>query len=179
MERACVSDSMTQGPAVRKSLPRPTGTGPSSKGCVEFITRAILCTRRDVVVYSCGVVRADRCFGPGECMLRTRKRVVIFLAATALALAGARAWADVDVGERLARWALAKDYGRKDVAYAGQGYRGVTVSDGAVVLSFDHAEGLTTKDGAALTCFTIAGSDRKFVPAKAEIRGQTVVVSSP
>ena len=112
-------------------------------------------------------------------MLRTRKRVVIFLAATALALAGARAWADVDVGERLARWALAKDYGRKDVAYSGPVYRGMTVSDGAVVLSFDHAEGLTTKDGAALTCFTIAGSDRKFVPAKAEIRGQTVVVSSP
>src|ERR1700726_3045902 len=32
MVRACCSDSMTQGPLMRKSLPRPTGTLPISKG---------------------------------------------------------------------------------------------------------------------------------------------------
>lgn len=85
----------------------------------------------------------------------------------------------VNVGDRLARWALAKDYGRKDVAFAGPIYREMQVRDGAAVLSFDHAEGLKSKDGAALTCFTIAGSDGKFIPATATISGTTVVVSSP
>jgi sialate O-acetylesterase len=46
------------------------------------------------------------------------------------------------------------------------------------VLSFDHAEGLKSKDGGALTCFTIAGADGRFVAATAEVRGKTVVVSS-
>ena len=34
MVRAWVSDSMTQGPAMRKSWPRPTGTLPMSNGLV-------------------------------------------------------------------------------------------------------------------------------------------------
>jgi sialate O-acetylesterase len=85
----------------------------------------------------------------------------------------------VDVGDRLARWALAKDYGRKDVVYAGPIYRSMTVLDGKIVLSFDHAEGLKSKDGAPLTGFTIAGSDGRFVAADAEIIGQTVTVSNP
>lgn len=38
--------------------------------------------------------------------------------------------------------------------------------------------GLVVKDG-KLKGFTIAGNDRKFVPADAEIKGKTVIVSSP
>jgi sialate O-acetylesterase len=83
-----------------------------------------------------------------------------------------------DPADRLARWALAKDYGRKDVVYTGPIYRSMRVEDGAAILTFDHAEGLKTRDGAAPSTFTIAGSDGKFVPATAQIRGTTVVVSS-
>ncbi len=47
------------------------------------------------------------------------------------------------------------------------------------ILSFQHiGAGLLSKDG-ELKDFVIAGADRKFLPAKAEIRGDTVVVSSP
>ena len=38
MPRACASDSMTQGPAIRNSLPAPTSTGPIEKGCGGVLT---------------------------------------------------------------------------------------------------------------------------------------------
>ena len=37
--KACASDSMTQGPAMRKSRPEPTSTGPISN---ELLTREIV-----------------------------------------------------------------------------------------------------------------------------------------
>src|ERR1035441_9494979 len=42
MVRTCASPSMTQGPAMRKSWPAPTCTGPISK---EWLTKAILLCR--------------------------------------------------------------------------------------------------------------------------------------
>ncbi len=85
-----------------------------------------------------------------------------------------------DIGKRLARLALAKDYGRKDVVWSGPVYRKAKFEPGRAVLSFDHADGgLVSKDGQPLTWFTIAGSDGQFVAANAVIEGRTVVVSSP
>jgi sialate O-acetylesterase len=50
--------------------------------------------------------------------------------------------------------------------------------DGAKVrLSFEHATGLSSGDKPP-ACFTIAGEDRKFVPANAEIDGESIIVSS-
>ena len=83
----------------------------------------------------------------------------------------------LEVGRRLALAALAQAYGR-DVAYSGPWYKGMTVEDGKIRLTFDHAKGLAAKDG-QLTGFAIAGEDRKFVWADAVIDGETVVVSSP
>lgn len=82
-----------------------------------------------------------------------------------------------DVGDRLARIALAKVYGR-DVEFSGPVYQSMTVRDGVIRLKFSHADGLTAKDG-SLKWFTIAGADGNFVPADAKIDGHTVVVSSP
>ncbi len=83
-----------------------------------------------------------------------------------------------DVGERLALWALARDYGRKDLAHCGPIYQGMQIEGGKIRLSFDHTgSGLVAKDG-TLANFVIAGADRKFVPAKAVIDGRKVVVSS-
>ncbi|MCY2929361.1 MAG: 9-O-acetylesterase, partial [Planctomycetota bacterium] len=82
------------------------------------------------------------------------------------------------VGKRLALWALAKTYGRKDLVYSGPLYKAMTVEGDKVVLSFDHVgEGLKSRDGKDLTEFQIAGENRKFVPAKAVIQGNKVVVS--
>jgi sialate O-acetylesterase len=82
-----------------------------------------------------------------------------------------------DVGDRLARIALAKTYGRQ-IESSGPVYESMKVEGGAIRLQFSHAAGLVAKDG-TLKWFTIAGADGKFVPADAKIDGQTVVVSSP
>jgi sialate O-acetylesterase len=81
------------------------------------------------------------------------------------------------VGQRLALAARALAYGEA-IEYSGPLYDSMTVENGKAVLKFKHTGGgLLTKDG-PLKGFTIAGSDKNFVPAKAEIVGQTVVVSA-
>ena len=84
----------------------------------------------------------------------------------------------VPVGERLARWALAKTYGQ-DLVYSGPLFRSVTVEGQSIRVHFAHADGLTSRDQAALNEFQIAGSDGAFVDAKAIIDGETVIVSAP
>ena len=107
-----------------------------------------------------------------------------------------------EVGERLARLALANDYGRK-VTADGPRYAGYTVLDNAVRVRFtDIAKGLTVipsgdyaaerygKDGmdcelvkkaesGVLCGFQIAGADHVWHWADAAIDGDEVIVSSP
>ena len=83
------------------------------------------------------------------------------------------------IGERLAYWALAKDYGFKNVTYSGPVYKSMKINDKTIELSFDYAEkGLMAKGG-DLKEFEIAGADKQFYPATAMIHGNTVIVSSP
>ena len=83
----------------------------------------------------------------------------------------------VDVGRRLAAWALAKDYGRKDTVCCGPFFRSMTIYGDKACLTFDHvAGGLTSRDGKVLTDFQVAGEDRKFVAATARIFGDKVEV---
>jgi sialate O-acetylesterase len=82
-----------------------------------------------------------------------------------------------DVGKRLALWALAKDYGRKDLVYSGPLYKSMRVDGDSIRISFDFVGGgLVSRDGKPLSHFTIAGADGKFVAAQAEINGDVVVV---
>jgi len=96
-----------------------------------------------------------------------------------------------DVGRRLALWALAKDYGKKDLVYSGPLYKGMKVEGDKIRVSFDHVgSGLMVgkkegrepvqevKDG-ELRRFAIAGADQQWHWAKAVIDGDTVVVSCP
>ena len=58
-------------------------------------------------------------------------------------------------------------------------YRNLEIKGNKAILHFDHVgKGLEARDG-ELKGFAICGEDRKFVWAKAEIVGNTVVVSSP
>jgi sialate O-acetylesterase len=77
-----------------------------------------------------------------------------------------------DVANRLARWALSRDYG-VGVAYHSPSYASMEKHGNKVVLRFDHVSrrGLKTADVAELHGFAIAGSDRKFVWAKAKFVG--------
>ena len=83
-----------------------------------------------------------------------------------------------DVGQRLSLWALAKDYGKKDIVYSGPLYKSMKIEGNKIRLFFDYTgSGLVAKDG-PLTDFTISGDDKFFVNAEAVIDGDTVVVSS-
>jgi sialate O-acetylesterase len=80
-----------------------------------------------------------------------------------------------DVAERLARWALANDYGIA-IPYRSPEYASMTKEGSKIVLKFDHVDGgLTTFDVVEPIGFTIAGSDRKFVPAQAKITGPNTI----
>lgn len=82
----------------------------------------------------------------------------------------------LDVGKRLALWALATVYGH-DVVYSGPIYKSMAVEGNKIRLTFDHVGGgLITSDGKPLSYFTIAGEDKTFVPAKAEIDGNSIIV---
>jgi sialate O-acetylesterase len=82
------------------------------------------------------------------------------------------------VGARLALAARALAYG-EGIEYAGPLFKSFKILDGKVMISFTHVGmGLVVKDG-PLKGFVIAGADKKFVPARAEILGDMVVVSSP
>jgi len=83
-----------------------------------------------------------------------------------------------EVGERLARLAWARDYGRKEIACDPPLFQSMKIRGDKVIIRFRHAAGLTSRDGKPLTCFTIAGADGKFVPADAVLDNGRVVVSS-
>jgi len=82
-----------------------------------------------------------------------------------------------DVGKRLALWALAKTYGR-DIAYSGPLYRSFKIEGNKIRLCFEHTDGGLIAAGNGLGGFSIAGADKQFADAKAEIDGNTVVVWS-
>jgi sialate O-acetylesterase len=83
----------------------------------------------------------------------------------------------VDVGDRLARAARAVSYGEA-VEYQGPVFRQATPEGNALRVWFDHAKGMSFKNGAA-PGFEVAGADGKWASATAKIDGASVVVSSP
>jgi sialate O-acetylesterase len=86
----------------------------------------------------------------------------------------------LDVGMRLARWALAKDYGVK-IVHRSPIYKSVEFKGNKAVVTFDHiGGGLDTIDVRQPIGFAIAGEDKKFVWATAKIVGRNQVeVTSP
>ncbi len=81
-----------------------------------------------------------------------------------------------DVGERMALAGLKLAY-NEDIVYSGPLYKGHTIKDDKVIISFSNmGSGLITNDGEALNEFAIAGEDKKFVWATAKIEGDEVIV---
>lgn len=95
----------------------------------------------------------------------------------------------LDVGKRLALWALAKDYG-ETIPFSGPLFRSATVSSDSMRVEFEHAdhglivarkEGLAPPKPApdvALAHFELANQAGQWHPAKATIDGTTVLVHS-
>jgi sialate O-acetylesterase len=81
------------------------------------------------------------------------------------------------VGARLALAARALAYGER-IEYSGPVFEAIKVKGAKATLTFTHAgSGLIAKGG-HLKGFVLAGTDGTFHPARAEIRGKTVVVTS-
>lgn len=104
-------------------------------------------------------------------------------------------------GMRLARWALAKDYGR-DIAYTGPIFEKASIEGNKAVVSFEkgslfgglmvgskglekdnnepgkYVEPALPTPGEKLNHFRLCGKDRKWFAAQAEIVGDAVVVTS-
>jgi sialate O-acetylesterase len=77
-----------------------------------------------------------------------------------------------DVAKRLARWALARDYGLSNIEYHSPQYKSMEKQGSKIVLSFDHVgAGLYTFDTTNPVGFAIAGSDKTFVWADAKLAG--------
>jgi sialate O-acetylesterase len=85
-----------------------------------------------------------------------------------------------DPGERLARWALAKDYGQT-LTYSGPLFQSSQTLDNAIRVTFDQSgSGLKSRDGSPLKRFEIAGPDKTWHWADAKIDSpNSVLVSSP
>ncbi len=82
------------------------------------------------------------------------------------------------VADRLAYWALAKDYGFGAIGFSSPVYREMEITeDGKAVLRFDHALRGLTSFGRELAGFEIAGADRIFHPAQAAIAKREVTVT--
>lgn len=81
-----------------------------------------------------------------------------------------------DVGERLALAAMKLAYG-ENIVHSGPIYVSSTVDRNEVVIRFDNiGGGLITNDGEAPSEFAIAGTDKKFVWAKARLENDHVIV---
>lgn len=80
------------------------------------------------------------------------------------------------VGQRLAISARAIAYGQK-IESSGPTYSAIKIDGDKAVLSFDHLGGGLAVRGRVLNGFTICGEDKYFYPAKAVVKGDTIVVT--
>ena len=83
----------------------------------------------------------------------------------------------LDVGKRLAMPALALSYGL-NVPYSGPTYNSVRTYNNKAELQFDYAASGLMAKGNTLGGFEVAGADKVFYAAKADIVANKVVVSS-
>jgi len=84
------------------------------------------------------------------------------------------------VGDRLAYWALSKNYNFEGIAFSGPVFKEIgEIKEGKIKLLFDYNENGLSSYGQELAGFEIAGADKVFHTAKAEInRDKSVTVSS-
>ncbi|HOV41658.1 MAG TPA: sialate O-acetylesterase, partial [Oscillospiraceae bacterium] len=120
----------------------------------------------------------------GWAELREEQRKCLSVKNTGMAVAiDVGEWNDLhplnkkDVGERLALLARKIAYGENDLVACGPLYKSAKLENGRVKIEFSSiGGGLAIKNGKELKHFAIAGKDKKFIWAKAEIEGDSVVV---
>jgi sialate O-acetylesterase len=84
-----------------------------------------------------------------------------------------------NVGERMALWAEHLAYGSNEPDYSGPLFQSSRKEGNKIIIQFDHVgNGMIAKGGGELYYFSIAGEDRKYVWAKAEMDGDKIIVWS-
>ncbi len=83
-----------------------------------------------------------------------------------------------ELGRRLALAAENLAYGEKDILYSGPIYKSMKIDGNKIILSFSSVDGGLVAKGGPLKEFAIAGADKKFVWANAEIDGDKIIVWS-
>ena len=81
------------------------------------------------------------------------------------------------IGERLARWALYRNYGF-DLLPSGPLFKSAQAKGNRVYISFDYGQGLGTADRQTPRCFEVAETDGLYQPAQAVIQDGEVIVWS-
>ena len=81
--------------------------------------------------------------------------------------------------KRLALLALAQTYGIKGIASQSPVLKEMKADAGVVKLTFDNAPNGLTSYGKELSCFELAGANKRFFPAKAFITGTGIALISP
>jgi sialate O-acetylesterase len=84
----------------------------------------------------------------------------------------------VPVGERLAKFALTETYNKNVGAYKSPTYKEMKIKNSKINITFnDVISGLKCTNDSPIT-FLIAGEDKKFIKAKAKIKGKIIIVYS-
>ena len=81
------------------------------------------------------------------------------------------------IGERLARWALYRNYGF-DLLPSGPLFKSAQAKGNRVYISFDYGQGLGTADRQTPRCFEVAETEGLYQPAQAVIQDGEVIVWS-
>jgi sialate O-acetylesterase len=84
----------------------------------------------------------------------------------------------LDVGKRLANYALAETYKQNIGAYKSPAYESMKVEKDKVRLNFSNVLSGLKCSGKTPEKFMIAGEDQKFMPATAKMDGNTILLSS-
>ncbi|MGE0018381.1 MAG: sialate O-acetylesterase [Draconibacterium sp.] len=119
-------------------------------------------------------------------VLRNEQLKILTVPNTSLIVTlGLGEWNDIhpmrkkEVSERLLLAAMKNVYGEKNRVASGPIYKSMKVKGNKIEISFTECgSGLKTADGKEPKYFAIAGTDQKFVWAKAEIRKNKVIVWS-
>ena len=83
------------------------------------------------------------------------------------------------VGNRLARLALNRTYGMKNIVCDAPRLKAFRREGATLILNFRDASSWSTADGGEVKGFEVSGIDGVFYPATAEIRGSVIAVSAP
>ncbi|HVZ97315.1 MAG TPA: sialate O-acetylesterase [Chitinophagaceae bacterium] len=81
-----------------------------------------------------------------------------------------------DVGDRLANMALSEVYNKIGFPYKYPMYQSMQVIKNKVRITFSNADDGLVNKGDTIKGFYISGADKKFYPAVAKIKGNTVIV---